>query len=277
MPIDFPTAITGIATGAIAGWLTAYFGLRNELKVLEAKRIQADDILRNTQITHYQSLLLLAASDLQDRLWQLTQEQATSNAPVLVNQDQLKPAYKSWPMSKQHYLQSTLFLSARYFAFVEMLKHELRFLTYKQDDITRKLRLCLKKVERAFANTRLQQEATTKDDQVTEDRPIFQMQQAYVGQSLWEHKNDSIEWMSYPTFLQLYETKLRNTEDFRALVDLVTGAVSKRPGSFHRRRLCIVLNTLVELLDFLDPPDTEGNGVFLLKKERETVNLPELP
>lgn len=272
--MDFMTAMLGLLTGAIGGYVSTQLKFRSEIKLLEARHSQETEAARSARIDRYQSLLLLAASDFQDRLWHVTQRQAKSRSPVLLKENLDQTAYNSWPMTPRHYLSSSIYLAARYFSTVEMIRHEIRFLTYKQDKQTKKLRKLLTGVERAFAETDLQKETKSK---ITSDRPLFQMQQVFVGQSVWSDKGNGLAWVPYPDFLRLYWDNLEHTEDFKAVSELLVGAVSHPKGSFHCRRLCIALNALVELIDFLDPPDASGSGIFLERDERQPVKIPNVP
>jgi len=274
MDVNFLGVGVGLVTGGIGGWIASLIKLSSEKKLLDARQDKQNEIQLAERIERYQSLLLLSASDLQDRLWHLTQDQYTARSPVLLNKDEDKRAYPAWPMTARHYLTSTLYLAARYFAAIEMLRHEIRFLTYRQDDKTRDLREKIKLVERSFAETRLQKEA---DRNVSSDQPIFQMQQVFIGQSIWHRRGQMIEWLEYPQFVDHYRQELSTNEDFMALADLLRGSVSKRSGSFHHRRLTIVLNSLVDLIDFLDPQQEDGEGRFIAKEDREKVKLGTVP
>lgn len=263
--------LLGLLSGAVGGWLTSTLRVRSEMAIFLGQQGHKEDAAIAERAERYQSLLLLSAADLQDRLWHLTQKQAKSSSPVLLAEDCQAPAYASWPMTGEHYLVSTLYLTAKYFAAVEMLRHELRFLTYKQDSKTRAVRSCIKNVERAFAETDLQKLANPRPKS---DRPLFQLQQVFIGQSAWVQGANGLAWIDYPSFLKNYNDGLHMREDFVALADLLRGSVGKVERSFHRDRLKLVTNALVDLVDQIDPPGRDGEGRYVGKTDRSKVNAP---
>lgn len=150
--------------------------VEDESKVAAQQRVE----LRKA-VKKYSGVVLLAASDLQDRLWHLCERQSQSKNPVLLAQDDNAPIYVSWPMTRRHYLMSTLYLFARYFCWVEILRSRIQYLDYGDDEKTNTFNYHMKRVERSLAETDLQKLATST---ISTDRPLFQLMQTDAGESL---------------------------------------------------------------------------------------------
>ncbi len=59
--------------------------------------------------------ILKSAADLQDRLWHLTQVESRKRGneiPILLQADENLIGSPNWPMTRKHYLTSTIFLFA---------------------------------------------------------------------------------------------------------------------------------------------------------------------
>jgi hypothetical protein len=109
-------AISGIV-GFISKSLWDIFAKRiedNRLRTIKRKET-LDETFKK-----FSKPILLAAADLQDRLWHLTQEQAKSQSPILLKEDLDAPKSPTWQMTKRHYLIGTIYLFARYFAWIEI-------------------------------------------------------------------------------------------------------------------------------------------------------------
>jgi hypothetical protein len=196
----------------------------------------------------YMRPILLAAADAQDRLWDLN-ERAKSKKPVLLLSAEDQPRDPWFPMTKRHYLCSSTYVIARYFAWVESFKEQVSFVDSPEGkESTAKLLCAIKKVERCFAETEIQRESQYD---VRKDRQIFQFQQVYIGQKLL---NESSRCQSYASFYDNWDT-LGVLEDFGALADLLIRSqipADPQDYDFCRERLVGVNNALVDLVVLLD-------------------------
>ncbi len=225
--------------------------LQHELeleKQRKEKELEKSEKLEQT-VNHYTGVILLAAKDLQDRLWHLTQEQATSNKPVLLNKELDKKAYGSWPMTKKHYLLSTLFLFAQFFCWVEILKQEIRFLNFGDSELTNKFSALIKLVERSLAETKYQKIAKAK--RISTDYPVFQMMQSELGCALIVNQEKGPRSMNFHEFTAAYDKLSSQVEGLHFLERLLENGVKQIESNFCHSRLKITSNSLVDLILFL--------------------------
>jgi hypothetical protein len=214
-------------------------------------------------LKQYSKPILLAASDLQDRLWHLTETVARtprSQKQLLVpakNKGQLladeAESYTHvWPMTPRHYLVGTVYLFARYFAWIEILKREVQFLEGSRTRYTRRFAAYTKTVERALAENR---ELYDKlDITVESDRPIFQLQQVYIGERLIvaESHQERPLCLEFAEFYDDFDT-FAEAPDFSALSDLIIRAAIRKRGDFCLTRCRLTNDALVNLIQVLDP------------------------
>lgn len=237
--------------------------LKDRIAVLEKEQHLSEQQVLKAQLKKYSGLILLAAADLQDRLWHLTRRQAKSEKPVLLNENPQQPSYPAWPMTRNHYLTGTVYLFARYWCWIEVLSHTIRYLDFGSEEQTKAFRDIVKRTERALAETELQKAASKR---IRTDRPIFQMQQALMGQCLIRGEGEALECMNFASFAQAYPDLRVRHPDFQDLEALLTGAMTPADSDFHLHRLKIFANSLVAVIDALDP-----DGNLIPPKERETI------
>ena len=261
--IESFAAILGGTASAIA--LVGYLG-RNLLQNFLKKDIEEFmSILRNREVEHkldleeaaelkkvvkkYSGIILLAASDLQDRLWHLCQRQSKSKKPVLLSENENSPMYGSWPMTKRHYLSSTLYLFARYFCWVEILRSNIRFLDFGDDKKTNEFNYHIKRIERTIAETDLQKFAKPR---ISTDRPLFQLLQTEIGESLITERNGEWQCMTFHDFLATFDEQLESSTGLAVLRDLLLGAMSSAKSNFCLARLRLTANALFDLIEFIN-------------------------
>jgi hypothetical protein len=268
--ISSSVAFLAALLSALLAFFTALFVSRWETqreitKLREEAKIKQQLDLASI-VKKYSSPILLAAADLQDRLWHLTQNQAKASSPILLEQEASRQKSSLWPMTRRHYLTGTLYLFARYFAWVEILRREVQFLDFGATELTERFSKKLKDVERALAETDLQQFSTVE---IKADRQIFQLQQVMIGQLLMVDNDDGLFCLSYADFMERFDDPFSTQDDFVALTDLVTRAVAGNENDFCLTRCIFLLNSLVDLIDFLDP-----NAKLVTPFERERVFIP---
>jgi len=169
----FITSLSGTATAAaILGYLGKGLLDNRFKKDLEEHKIlikEASSI--KATVNRYSRVVMVSAEDAQDRLWHLCERQAKSKNKVLESEDDIKPMYGSWPMTKQHYLLGTMYFICRYLCWVEILKDRISLLEFNDDEKTRLFYYHLKRVERMLAETSLQECSNTRK---STDKPVFQ-------------------------------------------------------------------------------------------------------
>lgn len=244
-------AVAFVGRGLVQNWLKKDLeSYRHELRIEEMRHGRELD--RNIELkktlSEHSGVLLIAASDLQDRLWHLCQRQSSSKNPVLESEDPDKPHYSSWTMTKRHYLTSTLFLFGQYFCWVQLIREKVRFLDFGEDQRTSEFQYHLKRIERALAETELQKLAKS---QISTDWPLFQLLQNEIGECMIVDRSSGRECISFYEFQGQCDELLSKTEGMRSLERLLNGAMSKSKSNFCLSRLRLLSNTLVGLIRFL--------------------------
>ena len=206
---------------------------------------QAD--IRKT-VKKYSRIILVSASDLQDRLWHLCERQSKSKNKVLLAEDENAQMYGSWPMTKRHYLISTIYLFSRYFHWVEVLKRDIRFLEFSEDDKTNEFNYHIKRVERMFAETSLQQFAKNR---ISTDKPVFQLMQSEIGDALVTSDTDKSQSISFHQFRANFDEIVNSNEGLVQLEALLKASMSDAKSNFCLRRLKLICNSLMDLVLFL--------------------------
>jgi hypothetical protein len=269
--IDVYKYITGAAGGAglmaAFGWPALKSLIDNRLarglaevnsrlrEVEEQNREKrAEERTRQTVAKKYTRVLLLSASDLQDRLWHLCAKQFVAKHKVLLANEDDVPMYGSWPMTKRHYLVSTLYLFARYFCWIEILRSRERFLELQEKAMTHDFDYHLKRVERTLAETSLQKMASNR---VSTDRPIFQLMQTEIGQSMRVDRAGEEGCLPFCEFRLQYDSLLTSNEGLGYLQILLTQAMSGAKSNFCQTRLRLLCNALLDQQLFL----LEQNGL----------------
>ncbi|MGJ5632447.1 hypothetical protein [Nostoc sp. CALU 1950] len=213
----------------------------------------------------YSRPILFAAAELQDRLWGLTQRQAISPNPSLLREDKDELFSLTFSITKRHYLTSIIYLFARYFAYIEILKKKVQFIELKKNNDSKSFAILMKSAERALSEEQLINLAKTP---MKYDRQIFKLQQAYIGEKLILEKEKELYCMSFAEFSDKFEI-FSSEADFKDLIDFLTRAVSNNQEDFCLSRCCLLLNALVDLINFLDP-----KCQYVSSKDREKVIVP---
>jgi len=199
-------------------------------------------------VKKYSKVILISAADLQDRLWHLCENQSKARKKVLLAEDDSAPLYGSWPMTKKHYLTGTMYLFARYFCWVEVLKSRVRFLEFNDDAKSSEFNYHLKRVERMLAETRLH---AYSENRISTDKLLFQLMQSEIGENLRTEANGEIQCMPFHAFRQNYAEILNGNEGMQQLEALLMSSMSEAKSNFCLTRLRLVCNALLDLVLFL--------------------------
>lgn len=213
----------------------------------------------------YSRPILFAAAELQDRLWGLTQLQAKDENPILLREDENELLSSTISMTKRHYLTSIIYLFSRYFAYIEILKKEVQFVELKQVNTSKSFASLIKASERALSESELRKLSKTF---IKSDRQVFKLQQAYIGEKLILDRDGELYCMSFAEFYDKF-TDFSNEAAFKDLIDLLNRALSKNPHDFCLPRCCLLANSLVDLINFLDP-----KCQYISPNDREKVIVP---
>lgn len=233
--------------------------LNSRLRDVEAQNRESREEERSKQAVakKYTRVLLLSASDLQDRLWHLCKKQFVARNKVLLAEEDDAPMYGAWPMTRRHYLVSTVYLFARYFCWVEILRSRERFLELQEEETTWDFDYHLKRVERTLAETSLQKFASHK---VSTDRPIFQLMQAEIGESLRVERAGEADCLSFHEFRLQYDSLIAGNEGLSYLQTMLVLAMSDAKSNFCQTRLRLFCNALLD------------QQLFLLERNRMTAS-----
>ncbi|MDX7805794.1 MULTISPECIES: hypothetical protein [Aeromonas] len=246
----FVTSLGGTATAvAILGYLGRGL-LDNRLKkdFEDHKLLMNEALSIKATVNRYSRVVMIAAEDIQDRLWHLCERQAASKNKVLEAQEDSKPMYGSWPMTKQHYLLGTMYLISRYLCWVEILKERVRFLEFNDDEKTKLFYYHLKRIERMLADTSLHDYS---ENRISTDKPVFQLMQSEIGQYLMKENGGELSCIGFPEFKKNYNKLKESSDAISRLEELLYGSMSSAKSNFCLTRLKLLGNSLMDLVKFL--------------------------
>jgi hypothetical protein len=220
------TVVVSIITGSVA-FLTAVFAAvfsyisQRRVKRLEDK-LQAERTARK-----FREPLAHAAYDLQSRIFNIV-EIGFLNLYL----------DKGSERTRFYAVKNTLFLVAQYFAWTELVRHEIQFIDLGEDEETRRL-------------ARLR-DSTYAIWQSNEYHPLFRIfagEQRAIGERLIREGPRGPECMGYASFLDFYH------EHPDPLLAALEEEIRSLSGSLEqvRPRLVKLQHSLIDLLAFLDP------------------------
>jgi hypothetical protein len=246
----FISALGGATVpAAVLGYLGKTFIEERRQKDFEDyKAVVAERAGIRTTVKKYSRAILLSAGDLQDRLWHLCEEIAPSDNKILLVNDDLATICDSWPMTKRHYLTSTMYLFARYFCWVEILKSRISLLEFNDDTETSAFNYHIKRVERMFAETGLHDFAKPKP---STDKPLFQLMQSEIGECLRDNSGGEDQCKPFHQFRVNYDDLIKSSEGLQQLEALLISSMSDDQSNFCLTRLKLVSNALMDMVTFL--------------------------
>ena len=191
---------------------------------IEDRAMEAEKI-----VARFREPLLRASYDLQSRLYNLLCQGFAERYIGRGNERE-----------RSYGIENTAFLIAQYFAWVEIIRREVQFLDL--GDVARTRRLA-----------KLQDDITHlwSTDNLPALFRVFAGDQRAVGERLIYETSKSLECVGYAAFLDL----LQATPDRHELLHAIRDDVARLPSAStqERRRLQVLQNALVDLLEFLDP------------------------
>jgi hypothetical protein len=193
----------------------------------ETKKEQAEQVR-----ARYRDPLLSAAFDLQSRLYNIVQKTFL--------QRYLKAGDET---SRVYAIDNTMYVMAEYLAWVEVIRREIRFLDIGEESANQAWVKTLEEIRNTLARDDI-------DDAVFR---IFRGDQRAIGELMAAPAGEDEgrrECIGYASFV-----KRRHDQDFARWFDKLEADIcllAEDPDS-HRQRLVELQNSLVDLLDVLDP------------------------
>lgn len=218
-------------------------------EILQFQKAQDKQEKLEEVVHKYTGVILLSAKDLQDRLWHLLVRQRRAKNKVLREEDDRTPSSQTYPMTKQHYLNSTIFLFGQYFCWLEILKIEIRYLNFGDDKLTNDFSALVKVIERSLADTQFQNVSKTV---VKTDFLVFQLMQTQIGCELIDDTGSELRCISFNEFSEKCGEMKSRLEGLNMLESLVLDTTEMAKSNFCNTRLRIVNNSLVDLIEFLN-------------------------
>lgn len=201
---------------------TRLANLESELRREESDRER--EASAEQALERYRGPLLAAAFDLQDRVDNLTNPR----------RDFLAVYGRADHPRRDDAVMSTLYRIGQFFCWVEIVRVDRMFLTFREPEATRSIADLIAGVGRTFA-----------DDRYGQEFMLWREEQRAIGERMVNHDRDAINCVGYATFVERYATDYRRWfERFEATLDRETAMKSDRLAELRR-----LLRTLVAELD----------------------------
>ena len=203
-----------------------------ELAHLNA-RLQAerDDRLARVEvekvIARFRDPLMLAAYDLQSRIYNILQQDFLGR--YYVNGTEIE---------KEYAIENTVFLLAQFLAWTELLRQEVQFLDLGSDDRTRKLR-----------DLQDQIYSQLQTDTIPSGFRLFAGEQRAIGELMVDRTGTTARCLGFAAFL---ENRHRRLDAWLGPLRNDIRRMSIDLGSY-RDRLIPIQHSLIAMLEFFDP------------------------
>lgn len=230
--------VGAIGAAALAGWVTIFSDERKRLS--EAEKL----------VLKYRDPLLLAAQDLQSRLYNITDQGVTN--------------YARYPgEERDNLLMYTSFLVGQYLSWTYILRREAQFLRFAIDKDNKELSTILSQIRHAFLT----------DATGPQGAPfmLWQGHQQAVGERMTVLERDQHFCMGYATFHAKWAEDGEFRRWFHPLVDGVTKiaeAGNAGEALVPDQRLRRLQHLLVDLILFLDPKGVRSEAKWTSRCRR---------
>jgi hypothetical protein len=180
-----------------------------------------------TMLSRYREPMLNAAYELQGRLYNI------------LRLDFLKIFYLNGDERERQYaVENTLYVIAQYLGWTEIIRRDIHFLNLGEAETTRKFIALQDQICNLFLESNLGKVLR-----------IFRGEQRAIGEMMIITINSNSHCMGYAQFLQMQNDAFQYWfEPLREHIDLLAKDWDK-----HSRRLLLLQNALVDLIDFFDP------------------------
>jgi hypothetical protein len=242
--------ITQIAQGlgaVIAGFL-AYLGIRHTIKGGERRQLRSEQEEADRLVRKYRDPLVRAAFDLQSRLYN-----------IATNDFLGKYLVRGSPGEREYARESTLYVIAEFFGWIEILRREIQFLDLRDVGLNRELGEVLDEISRVFL-------AELPDPTLRS----FRTEQRAIGEIMLASADGSgeRECLGYATFVMR-----RESPDFSRWFGKLEADIellAQEPG-LHQDRLVRIQHVLIDLLGLLDP-----DHQFIPVHQRQKITAAEV-
>lgn len=242
MNLELLIAIISGIFALIAGGIAVYgqgsnTKLANELELLKINRQEEKEMSR------FKEPLIKAAYDLQSRLYNI------------LMMDLLGVYYRIGDSREKNYvLESSLFLIAQYFCWTEIIRKEIQFINLGEDHKTKKLSDLINKISQTFLT-----------DEYGKTLRIFAGEQRALGEIMISEKDHQPQCVGYNEFKEKYMLFGQESIFTYMKDDINNLSENINLGS---ERLIKIQNSLIDLVDYLDP-----NFVRYPKNFRAKINI----
>ena len=232
LTVAFGGSVAAMALVAFLGKALISQFLAREMEGLKAQlqreaRVEGRQFDRAQVMRRYQGPLMHAAYDLQSRLYNILA-------------DHFFDAYLAKGSATQrHYAQhNTAFLIAQFFGWMEIIRQEVQFIEFSDDDDTRRLSDLRDEIYRLW-----------QTDRLADPLMIWAGEQRAIGELMIDPRGSPLVCMGYAKYLKSFGAGQEPLIDRLALAVL---ASANAPGARHDR-LRAIQHKLIEMLDVLDP------------------------
>ncbi len=259
MSAEIVIALIALATSVLSALLAALLGLRSQVRLQQLMRAMDEQQRQREVVDRYREPLVRAAHGLQSRLWNIGQEGFLQRYYGHYGREPVPPEQLQDQSTSSYAVDSTLWLTAQYLCWTEILRREAQFLRLDSDDDTVRLQALLDEISHAFGTDSL-------------DAPLrlFRSEQAAIGELMIAPGVDAsggarTGCLGYATFTERLQDPSFG-QWFRSLQKDVA-VLAQRQG--RSQRLVRLQHRLIDLIDLVDPPP----GVRFTR-ERDLLNLP---
>lgn len=210
------TTAVALAAGGLSGWVSA----------VHRQREQRKERLRE-QVLRWANPILDTVTSLESRLGNILDDSLYLALEPKAKKD--RPVHEDWAMDLAYARESTVFLFADYFAWVQLLRERLSFELFESQETKDAFFASLWNVSGALSRW--------PDAKVTgagHDTQVFALQQRAIGELLILRDADSPRVMGYPAFLAAGKDDGRFAEILAPLDRLLSGVT---PETKRWRRL----------------------------------------
>jgi hypothetical protein len=223
------TTVVALAAGGISGWVSAAYRRREQRK----ERIR-EEVLRwaNPILGSVKGLTSRLANILDQGLHVALDPEADEGWPVDEN----------WAIDRDYALESTLFVFAEYFAWVQLLHERMSFELFASQRTKDEFFAAIWKVSGALSHW-----PKPPVHGAGRDTQVFVLQQRAIGELLIVREGDAPRVLAYPDFLAARKSDARFKETLAPLEALLSGLKKKPKKTKRWQRLENTRGALVEL------------------------------
>ena len=197
--------------------------LANQSKY-EDRALKLQEIMNN-----YKGPLIHSAYELQSRIYNLVANRIIK----LYFVDQ-----RGDGSERDYIIKNTVFVIAQYYAWTEIIRREIQFIELDNPEATKE-----------FSQIQDSIYSIWHSEMFDDPLMIWAGEQRGIGEIMTETRNDKLSCVGYSKFLKMLE------ENNEVLLNQLEKKVRKyiEQGTFQTNRLVPVQNSLIDLLEFLDP------------------------